>query len=1101
MVRNYILWEKSYAPDTDLEKYVWYNEGICKIWNGYMWVIVNQDTGVLAEELIPLTIARKTDLINLLRNLPADFFSGDVEWINKLEIAIASKLDTADFDTFKKGLENRLNGFDTALYNVNGELLSLNNRITALGNRVSDLENRDSGSGGGSGDSGSGSGQKGDKGDTGEAGRSIVSVDLYFKLSSLSDGVRPPGLAISDPTSSVGGSWSKTSLTPTANSPYLWCFTQVTYDKALVSGYIYSRSNAYIIRSFNSNTSAEYDSLEEQLNELKESIRSSFNSYNDAIAEINRKLKNLTPEIEGDLSDQLDDLNDRLDDIDSSDVALIRDNSQGLWGVLTSYRDSSNPQKVSFADILANARNAEIALKTGAHFFGLNENGYPYGGETSANLTLNALTGEISTKATKAELQTLGTNLTNLINGASFSVSPALISALVDKGTICWKDTEGKLHPYTLHMTDYDSADHFELPTSQESEDEEENQRLYFVEYEKYMTCAQDASGCPSDGPFERAIIVDEFSNIAITAESIESSVNKYKFMWREITSGTVYNYEQFESDYNLVKDSYSSYEDYVLSIRESGQQKYEKVEIGNVLSNITQTAEYIRSQVGDMRYYWRKLVNGDYQYEIYQVPANETRNDYENYMQNTGWELMEYAAQLSTIEQNIDSITSYVDHKDQIWIWNDSNNQPPTDADYSRPYDYWLTEYENNKQSEESYLGYVSRVHSSYDLIKVATAISRIKQTADNINISIDSVEGLEKRLNAIEVNSESIGLIASKGYKYWRNKVDTEDIKLYDYFTEDYNNSSDKDSFEYEEWVVQNTNYELINSLDELGQIKVASDNIIAALYDNSGNLKAGISIIANAEQRGSAIVLSSDKVQIEGVLTVGDSHYFDEEGKFLGTQIAGGSITTDQIDVNNLIAGIIDTGSLYTTVLTVQNNGKTILNSGSNLQYPLLCGSDININDPSTASTRISSNGTLYANGAEIIGTIHANDGSIDGNLIIGSNGCITSNSGALSGGTSVEIDNDSISLNIAQTTYGSQTNITAEGINIKEFGRYLSKGITITGADIVRYDISSSSRTSGSINERVVWSNSVNTIVISGNEPDSTADSNTLYFVTD
>lgn len=172
--------------------------------------------------------------------------------------------------------------------------------------------------------------------------------------------------------------------------------------------------------------------MEARLNELEIGLAKDGATYNELFAALLEKLlKELPSEIEKGLVEQIEGLNKRLDDIDGTDVALIRDNENGLWGVLTSYQDSDDPQKASFADIVANAKNAEIALKTGSHFFGLDESGYPHGGESATSLTLNGLNAEIA--ATRTALN----NIQNQIEGATFEVSPDLIQSTVSKGNLC----------------------------------------------------------------------------------------------------------------------------------------------------------------------------------------------------------------------------------------------------------------------------------------------------------------------------------------------------------------------------------------------------------------------------------------------------------------------------------------------------------------------------------------------------------------------------------------------------------------------------------------------------------------------------------------
>lgn len=334
--------------------------------------------------------------------------------------------------------------------------------------------------------------------------------------------------------------------------------------------------------------------MENRITALEESLRKDGAAYNALFADLlDRLRREIIPQLESDLAEQIDDLNARLGQIDGSDVALISD--KGLWGVLTSYQDSDDPQKASFADIVANAQNAEIMLKTGSHFFGLDEEGYPHGEESATDMTLNELGVEIN--ATKTELN----GIKNQIDGATFEVNPELIQSAVSKGTLCWEDNNHTLRPYNWHMStgDGDEIDRFIWPqeTGDESEEDTEN-KLFFVEYEKYMTC-DDEQHCPSDGPFTRKVILDEFSHISQTADEIEATVTKFQHMWKDRDSEDYFNYNHFEDKYEPVKDNYDDYEDFV---KRYYNNQYEKVETSQVVSTVTQTAESLRSIIGDAK-------------------------------------------------------------------------------------------------------------------------------------------------------------------------------------------------------------------------------------------------------------------------------------------------------------------------------------------------------------------------------------------------------------------------------------------------------------------------------------------------------------------
>ena len=164
---HYIVWERSEEPTVDREKYVWYNEGICKIWDGFSWRIVNQTLGVLDESVIPLSIARKTDLMNLLRLLvvegqipnpddPSNPIVGG-DWVSRsdFEDELNKKVDKSEYNPFKEA--------------VNGELIDHERRITALENDVDGLKDdvaalKNGGNSGGSGGGNQGGSEGGNQG-------------------------------------------------------------------------------------------------------------------------------------------------------------------------------------------------------------------------------------------------------------------------------------------------------------------------------------------------------------------------------------------------------------------------------------------------------------------------------------------------------------------------------------------------------------------------------------------------------------------------------------------------------------------------------------------------------------------------------------------------------------------------------------------------------------------------------------------------------------------------------------------------------------------------------------------------------------------------
>lgn len=191
---HYIVWERSEEPTVDREKYVWYNEGICKIWDGFSWRIVNQTLGVLDESVIPLSIARKTDLMNLLRLLvvegqipnpddPSNPIVGG-DWVSRsdFEDELNKKVDKSEYNPFKEA--------------VNGELIDHERRITALENDVDDLKDdvaalKNGGNSGGSGGGNQG-GSGGNQGGNNQGdGNSNVGRTFLIYAKTAGENVKP----------------------------------------------------------------------------------------------------------------------------------------------------------------------------------------------------------------------------------------------------------------------------------------------------------------------------------------------------------------------------------------------------------------------------------------------------------------------------------------------------------------------------------------------------------------------------------------------------------------------------------------------------------------------------------------------------------------------------------------------------------------------------------------------------------------------------------------------------------------------------------------------------------------------------------------------
>ena len=747
-----------------------------------------------------------------------------------------------------------------------------------------------------------GSGGGGGGGGTGKDGRSITGVQNWFKLSA-STSVSAPIISIADPSSAAGGGWSLTAGGPTVQLPYLWCFMQVNYDKPLSSGYTYSRSSAYIARRYNSDSSQEFESLEEMIEQLRSDMESDMAGYENDLRQLNTSLNNLRTQVERSMAGDIAALKSRFNNIDGTDVKKIEDDEDGLWGVLTSYDDDTKGQK-SFSDIVLDAKNAKQTLSVGSEFFG---------NRTSAEVTLDGLKGQIALKATQDYVD-------SEIAQAQFSADPTALKSVISKGQKCWKKGT-QLYPYDLYLSGFDGS---------------------ISEYEEYMGKSPSEGGPEGDdvnpaGPFTIAVTVDQFSNIQQTVDSISSSMYEVKYAWEK--DNDIYSYNNFEEEYEERSATYESYtyEEYVTLVL-----RYNKVEIGNVLSGIIQTSTEIESIVGDMGYIWRKS-NGDgtYQYQRYAVPSNQTRDDYVAAMQNAGWSLYDYSQKMAVIDQTQDSITLSVKQSSLVWI---DDTLPADDDDYCLDYDYWLDDYESSSYSG-TYEEYVSYYHSEYELTKVSDSMSRIKQTASSISSVVSDVEDVNSRMSAVEQTVDGISLAATKGGKAWKKTISgQDDIKAYDYFEDDYESSGS--SLEYEAWVIQTQGYSIEDIIEELGAVKVQSDKVFAGITDSNGNVAASIEIIRDARTAAghSKIVLDATNVEVTSTLSAGivntgfanvSSQLLvgkinDATGKINGTVITDSSITTHQIDVDNLAVKHLDaadgtfTGKFNATASHTESSG---------------------------------------------------------------------------------------------------------------------------------------------------------------------------------
>lgn len=660
----------------------------------------------------------------------------------------------------------------------------------------------------------------------GAAGRSVTSIDMWFKLSDSTQ-VSAPDLSIADPSTSAGGSWSLASSNPSASLPYLWAFMQINYDKALSSGYTYSRSSAYIARRYNVDTSTDYSDLETLIQNIRSDMESELEGYENDLKDLNDSLEALRTSIQETIVSDITALQNRLDRINGTDVERIMNNEEGLWGVLTSYEDDTKGQK-SFSDIVLDAKRAKNTLSVGSQFFGE---------RTGAEITLDGIKGLIALKATQDDID-------SAIAQAQFSVDPAALKSVISKGQKCWKKGN-LLYPYDLYLSSFEGT---------------------ISEYETYMASSPEDGGPEGDdvnpaGPFTLAVTVNQFSVIQQTVDEFSSSIDTFRYMWTK--DDEIYSYDYFKETWENRPATYQdyTYEDYVTRVLNAT-----KVEVSNVLSNFTQSSNEIRSTIGDMGYIWRKQnQDGTYSYQRYAVPSNKTRDTYVSEMEDAGWELYDFAAEMTVIDQTPDDITLAVKKARLVWI---NSNLPADNSEYCVEYDYWYDDYITAKTSA-SYTGtyeqFVASRHPRYALEHISSGMSRLKQTENAITSAVSRVDALDTNVSSIAQTAEGLSAQVGKTYKGWKNSE--EDIKPYAYFEEEWENSGSP--LGYESWVESEKHYNLTEISSELSNIKVQSDKIWAGVNDGNGNVAAAISILKELGVNSGKIVLSANKVEIDGNL----------------------------------------------------------------------------------------------------------------------------------------------------------------------------------------------------------------------------------------
>lgn len=753
-----------------------------------------------------------------------------------------------------------------------------------------------------------------------EPGRSITGTQQWFKLSdSLS--VTAPALSIADPSSAEGGSWTTSQLNTTEQLPYLWTFIQYNYDKVLETGYMYSRSSAWKVSNYNADPSEEYEDLQRSIAGIYAELRADMDQYGVDLQNLSNALASLRNSVEGTITTELSRLRSRLASIDESELKIIEDD--GLWSLMTSWTDQTGAKK-AFADILADAQNAKIALDAGSTFFGANGH---------VGITLNGIESALSATATKSYVD-------SAIASAQFSVDPAALQSVISKGQQCW-EKNGVLYPYTLHINDGSGFQNL-------------------VDYETYMGKSPTQSGPSSDahgpaGPFTLVAVIGQISQIKQTADSISASVSELQYMWRN--GNDIYDF--FDDDivaaYNSRNMSlYGSYdyEPYITNVL-----GYEKVQVSELLSGVTQKADEIEAIVGKVDKIWSKpKASGGYEYQKYAVPSNKTASQYESEMRNAGWTLTTYADEFGVFSLADDKIALAVKKSKYVWI---DDSLAATSADYCKDYDDWLSTYESSSYSG-TYEQYVAQYHPSYTLTRVADSMSQIKQESNRITSAVASINTLGSRVSAAEQTANNVSASVANMKKVWKNST-TGDIKDYEAYRNAYNSSGS--STPYESWVPANySGYALSEVATELGGISIKSDKIWAGVGDGN-NVAASISILKGLGVNNGKIVLDANLVEVSNTLSANtvNAGFANIANINATTKNNLGRIVADNIDVTNLTVKNLNTAGDDSSIM------KRIVASGNTLymtdedgeQRFVLTGDDISAASPTSSYSQTSFN----------------------------------------------------------------------------------------------------------------------------------------------
>ena len=751
----------------------------------------------------------------------------------------------------------------------------------------------------------------------GEPGRSITGTQQWFKLSdSLS--VTAPALSIADPSTAAGGSWTTSQLTTTEQLPYLWTFIQYNYDKVLDTGYMYSRSSAWRVSNYNADPSQEYEDLQRSIAGIYAELRADIDQYGVDLQNLSNALASLRTSVEGTITTELSRLRDRLASIDASELKIIEDD--GLWYLMTSWTDQTGAKK-AFADILADAQNAKIALDAGSTFFGANGH---------VGITLNGIESALSATATKSYVD-------SAIASAQFSVDPAALQSVISKGQQCW-EKNGVLYPYTLHINDGSGFQNL-------------------VDYETYMEKSPTQGGPSSDshgpaGPFTLVAVIGQISQIKQTADSISASVSELEYMWRNGNDIYAFFDDDLIAAYNNRASMYYSYDydQYVEDVL-----GYEKVQVSEILSGVTQKADEIEAIVGRVDKIWSKpKASGGYEYQKYVVPSNKTASQYESEMRNAGWTLTTYADEFGVISLSDEKIALAVKKAKYVWI---DDSLAADNANYCKDYDAWLSTYESSSYSG-TYEQYVAQYHPSYTLTRVADSMSQIKQESNRITSAVASISTLGSRVSSVEQTANNISASVANMKKVWKNST-TGDIKDYEAYRNAYNSSGS--STPYESWVPANySGYALSEVATELGGLSIRSDKIWAGVGDGN-NVAASISILKGLGVNNGKIVLDANLVEVSNTLSANtvNAGFANIANINATTKNNLGRIVADNIDVTNLTVKNLNTAGDDSSIMKrIVASGNTLYMTDENgEQRFVLTGDEISGATPTSSYSQTS------------------------------------------------------------------------------------------------------------------------------------------------